>query len=156
MRFPQDVPAIFCCHAFLKQALQYGVVVSMDSHLLDRPSQEARWLPQRGGKYFAILGDGTIQHFHWHSTAFDHDAWQFGNCFSTWEEAKHTQQALHAVLLHMHQPMRNYCAKHQQYYATFCVYCGPPVRLVDGGFCEATPQRAGHTPAAQAHPGNGR
>jgi hypothetical protein len=125
----------------------------MHTPLLPRRSADDRWIPNTGDKYFAILGDGMVKHFQWNNTDFDHHAWKFGNCFQTWKEAEYARNTLQEVLRQMHPPMQNYCAKHQQYYGTFCVYCGPPVSPVDGVPCVPQPREhlsngQGNTPAA--------
>ena len=98
----------------------------MHPYLLPRRSDGDRWRPSHGDPYFVILGDGAMHRFTWHGTAFDERAWTFGNCFRAWTEAAQARAVLHEVFLQVPQPLSNYCAKHQQYYASWCVYCGPP------------------------------
>jgi hypothetical protein len=62
-----------------------------------------RWVPRQGEYYFLILGNGTIARFPWNDTDFDHEAWHFGNCFNTQEQAEHARDQLKAVLLTLHQ-----------------------------------------------------
>ena len=62
-----------------------------------------RWLPQLGASYFLILGDSTIKRFQWQGTDFDHEAWQFGNCFRVWKEAEQARDKIKEVLLMVHQ-----------------------------------------------------
>ena len=113
----------------------------MPPYLSHRRADADRWMPRRGEHYFAILGDGTIQRFPWHDTAFDYHAWQFGNCFRARKEAEYARSALQEAFRHVHQTLRQYCAQHQQFYATFCVYCGQPGSRGDGAAC--VPQRGG-------------
>ena len=65
------------------------------------PSQ--RWLPSGGDHYFLILGHGMIARFPWNDTAFDHEAWHFGNCFHTQAQAAQARDKLKEVLRALHQ-----------------------------------------------------
>jgi hypothetical protein len=58
-------------------------------------------LPSEGEHYFLILGHGRIARFLWNDTAFDHEAWHFGNCFKTHQQAEQARDAVKALLLHM-------------------------------------------------------
>jgi len=69
------------------------------------PERSPSWQPVLHQAYFAILGDGTIQVFHWGDTPFDHGAWQLGNCFRTYREAERAREVLRQVLWDFH---RNY------------------------------------------------
>jgi hypothetical protein len=65
------------------------------------PSQ--RWVPSTGEQYWLMLGDGRIERFPWNDTAFDHEAWHFGNCFKTYEEAVHAREKITEVLRTLHE-----------------------------------------------------
>ena len=62
-----------------------------------------RWLPSTGEHYFLILGHGMIARFPWSDTDFDHETWDFGNCFKTHEEAVQARDKIQEVLLSLHQ-----------------------------------------------------
>jgi len=65
--------------------------------------QSQRWLPSVGDHYFLILGNGKIELFPWNDTAFDHEAWHFGNCFQTQAQAAQVREKIKEVLLTFHQ-----------------------------------------------------
>ena len=65
--------------------------------------QSQRWVPRQGEHYFLILGNGTIARFPWNDTDFDHEAWHFGNCFQTQEQAEHARDTITEVLRTVHQ-----------------------------------------------------
>jgi hypothetical protein len=65
------------------------------------PSQ--RWLPSKGESYFLMLGNGMLESFPWSDTAFDHEAWHFGNCFKTQADAAQARQKIKEVLLTLHE-----------------------------------------------------
>jgi hypothetical protein len=67
------------------------------------PERSPSWQPVLHQAYFAILGDGTIQVFHWGDTPFDHGAWQLGNCFRTYREAERAREVLRQVLWDWHR-----------------------------------------------------
>jgi len=114
----------------------------MCPHLLPRHSDGDRWRPALGDPYFVILGDGGMHRFTWQGTPFDERAWAFGNCFRTWTEAAQARAVLHEVLRQRPQPLSHYCARHQQYYARFCVDCGPPAPQAPTGVPHPAPPRA--------------
>jgi hypothetical protein len=62
---------------------------------LDTPCS---WRPRPHETYFLILGDGRVHQLPWRDTAFDHHAWQFGNCFRQRTSAEHARQAVCDVL----------------------------------------------------------
>ena len=64
--------------------------------------QSQRWLPRQGEHYFLMLGNGTIARFPWNDTDFDHETWDFGNCFKTHEEAVQARDKIQEVLLSLH------------------------------------------------------
>ena len=67
---------------------------SLDAH--------ERWKPGDHEQYFVILGDGDIKNIPWHSTPFDHEAWEFGNCFSMRSDAERARGAIKAFLQQFH------------------------------------------------------
>ena len=67
------------------------------------PPDPQRWLPSIGDHYYLILGNGMIERFPWSDTPFDHEAWQFGNCFPTYEQAVQARDIIKEVLLALHQ-----------------------------------------------------
>jgi len=62
-----------------------------------------RWQPSDGDYYYLILGNGMIEIFPWNDTDFDHEAWHFGNCFKTHEDAVQTREKITEVLRTVHQ-----------------------------------------------------
>ena len=65
--------------------------------------QAQRWLPSTGERYFLILGHGVIARFPWSDTAFDYEAWHFGNCFHTQAQAAQAREKITEVLHTLHQ-----------------------------------------------------
>jgi hypothetical protein len=61
-----------------------------------------RWMPREGQRYYLILGNGAVQRFEWHSTPFDHEVWNFGNCFRLKRDAERARNTLREILLHFH------------------------------------------------------
>ncbi len=59
-----------------------------------------RWQPADYEQYFVILGNGSVKNISWHSTPFDHEAWQFGNCFKARSDAEQTREAVKQLLLY--------------------------------------------------------
>jgi hypothetical protein len=62
------------------------------------PPERDRWMPRNGEQYFLVLGNGTVQRFQWHGTEFDLDAWSFGNCFKTRQDADLAREVAKALL----------------------------------------------------------
>ena len=88
------------------QREHYGLLVGEDAltHLQPkRALAHHRWMRKHGEPYFLILGDSTVQRFQWHGTEFDHEAWQFGNCFRTHREAERAREVLRQVLWTLHR-----------------------------------------------------
>ena len=67
------------------------------------PPPPPRWLPRAGAHYYLILGNGMIQRFPWNGTDFDHEAWNFGNCFKTHAQAIQAREKMREVLLMVHK-----------------------------------------------------
>jgi hypothetical protein len=67
------------------------------------PQLPQRWLPSKGDHYYLILGSGMIEIFPWSDTDFDHEAWNFGNCFKTHAQAVQARENIKGVLLTFHQ-----------------------------------------------------
>jgi hypothetical protein len=41
----------------------------------------------------------TLRTFWWNGTEFDHQAWEFGNCFKVWKDAAQAREAVKELLL---------------------------------------------------------
>jgi len=65
------------------------------------PPERDRWMPRNGEQYFLILGNGTVQRLQWHGTEFNLDAWKFGNCFKTRQDAERAIEAVKALLKYL-------------------------------------------------------
>ena len=65
------------------------------------PPERDRWMPRNGEQYFLIMGNGTVQRFQWHGTEFDLDAWEFGNCFETRQDAERAIEAVKELLKYL-------------------------------------------------------
>jgi hypothetical protein len=87
--------------AVLQSAAPPGVQADEGQAMSTSPSQ--RWVPSTGEQYWLMLGDGRIERFPWNDTAFDHEAWRFGNCFKTYEEAVHAREKISEVLRILHE-----------------------------------------------------
>jgi hypothetical protein len=71
--------------------------------LFQTPSPELpRWKPANHESYYIILGGGDIRRFQWHGTAFDEEAWHFGNCFRVRQDAEEARDAVKEVFLNFH------------------------------------------------------
>jgi hypothetical protein len=70
----------------------------------DPQPQDARerWKPDTHERYFVVLGDGSIKNIQWYDTPFDHEAWQFGNCFKARSDAEQARWAIKQLLLYWH------------------------------------------------------
>jgi hypothetical protein len=62
------------------------------------PPERDRWMPRNGEQYFLIMGNRTVQRFQWHGTEFDLDAWKFGNCFKTSQDAERAREVVKVLL----------------------------------------------------------
>jgi len=65
------------------------------------PPERDRWMPRNGEQYFLILGNGRVQRFQWHGTEFDLDAWEFGNCFKTRQDAERAIEVVKSLLKYL-------------------------------------------------------
>ena len=70
---------------------------TMQSHT-DEPHPDSR-PPLNRERYFVILVNGEIKSFQWNETVFDYEVWNFGNCFSIWQEAVEAREMIKNMLL---------------------------------------------------------
>lgn len=82
----------------LKKSGRFTIMPPRKAKIL--PEHE-RWMPNNGERYFLILGNGMIQRLQWQGTEFDHQTWNFGNCFRRRRDAEHARDAVQH-LLHCH------------------------------------------------------
>ena len=54
--------------------------------------------PANREHYFLILANGEIKSFQWNDTVFDHEVWDFGNCFRMRQEAEQAQNLIKKLL----------------------------------------------------------
>ena len=54
--------------------------------------------PANREHYFLILANGEIKSFQWNDTVFDHEVWDFGNCFRIRQEAEQAQNLIKKLL----------------------------------------------------------
>lgn len=50
--------------------------------------KDSVWKPVRGDMYYVVLLDGNALSVRWHDSNVDEDAYSFGNCFQTKEQAR--------------------------------------------------------------------
>ena len=70
---------------------------TMRSHN-DEPNPEPSH-PINRERYFVVLVNGEIKSFQWNETVFDYEVWNFGNCFSMWQEAVEAREMIKNMLL---------------------------------------------------------
>ena len=54
----------------------------------------ADWKPTNRQQYFLILAHGTISSLQWNDTVFDHEVWNFSNCFRSRKEAEQAREGM--------------------------------------------------------------
>ena len=54
--------------------------------------------PANRDHYFLVLANGEIKNFPWNDTVFDHEVWDFGNCFRMRQEAEQARDSIKKLL----------------------------------------------------------
>ena len=54
--------------------------------------------PANRDHYFLVLANGEIKNFPWNDTVFDHEVWDFGNCFRMRQEAEQARDSMKKLL----------------------------------------------------------
>ena len=54
--------------------------------------------PANREHYFLVLANGEIKNFPWNDTLFDHEVWDFGNCFRMRQEAEQARDSMKKLL----------------------------------------------------------
>jgi len=73
----------------------------------DRVAAPQRWKPGLEQKWFWIGFDGAIMEDIWRDTPGDNQAWVWGNCFGTRQEAAEVRWKLQEVFVHFHRAHAN-------------------------------------------------
>ena len=68
----------------------------------DRAAAPQRWKPALEQTWYWIGFDGAIMEDMWRDTAGDKQAWVWGNCFGTRQEAEEVRCQLQEVFVHFH------------------------------------------------------
>jgi len=59
------------------------------------------WKPANRQQYFLILAHGVIRSLQWNDTVFDHEVWNFGNCFRSRKEAEKALNGMKEYFAHL-------------------------------------------------------
>ena len=67
------------------------------------PAEPERWKPEPEESYWYVTMEGDIQTVPWSGfSRIDSEAWEYGNCFKTHEQAEQAREKIKEVLLHIH------------------------------------------------------
>jgi hypothetical protein len=73
----------------------------------DRAAESQRWQPALEQTWFWIGFDGAIMEDIWRDTPGDQQAWVWGNCFGTRQEAEEVRCKLQEVFVNFHREQGN-------------------------------------------------
>jgi len=73
----------------------------------DRVAEPQRWKPGLEQTWFWIGFDGAIMEDIWRDTPGDHQAWVWGNCFGTRQEADEVRCQLQEIFVHFQREHAN-------------------------------------------------
>lgn len=62
-----------------------------------------KFSPKLGERYFTVDTNGDISEYMWEDDEWDHDCYDFGNCFQTEEQAERTSRAIKNLFRWAHQ-----------------------------------------------------
>jgi len=72
-------------------------------HGADRPAASARWKPERHQDYWYLNAVGTPSQAQWGARQCDEQYWEFGNCFSSKQDAAQAREKIREILLNLRQ-----------------------------------------------------
>ena len=73
----------------------------------DRSAAPQPWKPELEQTWFWIGFDGAIMEDIWRDTPGDNQAWVWGNCFGTHQEAEEVRCKLQEIFVHFHREHAN-------------------------------------------------